>query len=69
MFEFFEAVMLVLSRTLELLLIVPKALVYFGGFTTYITSFAGYISEPVYIYIGGLVSISLTLGLLIGIFK
>lgn len=69
MFEFFEAITLVLSRTLELLLIVPKALLYFGGFTTYISTFAGYISEPLYVYVGGLISISLTLGLLIGIFK
>lgn len=69
MFEFFEAIMLVLSRFLDLLLIVPKALLYFGGFTTYIAGFAGYISEPVYSYVAALISISLTVGLLIGIFK
>ena len=69
MFEFFETIIVVLNRFLELLFVVPKALLYFGGFTTYIAGFAGYISEPMYVYIGSLITISLTFGLLLGIFK
>ncbi|MBQ2389270.1 MAG: hypothetical protein II305_04365 [Clostridia bacterium] len=69
MFEFFDAIMQVLAFVLELLLVVPKAIAYLGGFTTYITAFAFNISEPFSLFIGSLVTISLTFGLLIGILK
>lgn len=69
MFEFFDAIIELYSGTLELLLLVPKAIAYFGGFSNYILVFADFISPSFHSYIAGLTAISLTLGLFIGIFK